>query len=207
MPGGKGGVRPALNLATRPFRNERLPSLLFGLAAAAVLALTAQHALTLMDLLPGRVSALDREAVTLEQEVTRLQSEATSLRGPRPDPQRLKQWVALRGLVDRRAFSWSALLASLEDVLPTGARLVSITPNLRDGQVWLDIAAVARRFEDRQALLHSLEESPQFEEVFLRNAGESDRGEEFNYSARYLPGVPAPGPSPAPALPASESQS
>jgi Tfp pilus assembly protein PilN len=200
-------MRPALNLATRPFRNERLPSLLFGLAAVAVLALTAQHALMLKDLLPGRVSALDREAVTLEQEVARLRSEAQSLQGPRPDPERLKQWVALRGLVDRRAFSWSALLASLEDVLPTGVRLVSIAPNLRDGQVWLDIRAIARRFEDRQALLHSLEKSPRFEDVFLQSAGESDRGEEFNYSARYLPGVPASAASPAPAAPASEVQS
>lgn len=184
-------MRPVLNLATRPFRNERLPSLLVGLAAAALFVLTVKHALVLKDLLPGRVSALDREAVGLEQEVSRLRADATSLRGPRPDPERVKQWVALRGLVDRRAFSWSGLLASLEEVLPTGVRLVSITPNLKDGQVWLDISAVARRFEDRQKLLHSLEESPQFEEVFLRNAGETDRGEEFSYSARYLPGVVA----------------
>lgn len=184
-------MRPSLNLATHPFRNERLPSLLVGLAAVAVLVLTVKHALLLKELLPGRVSALDREAATLEQEVSRLQTQAAELRAPRPDPEKLKQWVGLRGLVDRRAFSWSTLLASLEVVLPAGVRLVSITPTLKDGQVWLDISAIARRFEDRQKLLHSLEESPQFEEVFLRNAGETELGEEFSYSARYLPGVVA----------------
>ena len=110
----------------------------------------------------------------------------------------------LRALVDRRAFSWSALLASLEELLPAGVRLVSITPNLKDGRVSLDIAAVARGFEDRQALLYSLQESPQFEEVFLRNAGETDLGEEFGYSARYLPEAVAEKPEKPAEAPASE---
>jgi Tfp pilus assembly protein PilN len=184
-------MRPALNLATRPFRNERLPMVLVGLAAAALLALTVRHAFVLKELLPGRVSALDREARGLEQEVSRLRQEAARLRGPRPDPERVKQWMALRGLVDRRAFSWTTLLASLEDVLPLGVRLVSIAPLLKDGKVTLDISAVARRFEDRHLLLRALDESPEFEEVFLRTAGDTDRGEEFTYSTRYLPGVAA----------------
>ncbi len=199
-------MRPALNLASHPFRNERLPSLLVGLAAAAVLVLTVRHAVMLKDLLPGRVSALDQEAVGLEQEVARLRREANDLRAPRPDPERVKQWMALRALVDRRAFSWSALLASLEGLLPTGVRLVSIAPNLKDGQVWLDIAAVARGFEDRQALLYSLQKSPQFEEVFLRNAGETEQGEEFGYSARYLPGEAEKPPAP-PSEDAARSES
>lgn len=188
-------MRPALNLATRPLRNERLPSVLVALAAVALLALTLKHAVMLKDLLPGRVSALDHEAAALEEEVVKLRGEAADLRGPRPDPERLKQWAGLRGLVDRRSFSWSTLLNSLEDVLPPGVRLLSIAPNVKDGQVWLQINAVARRFEDRQALLRSLQQSPEFQEVFLESAGETEAGEEFTYVARY---TPAPPPAPQP---------
>lgn len=195
-------MRPALNLATRPLRNERLPSLLAALAAVALLAVTVKHVLMLKDLLPGRVSALDHEAAALEEEVVKLRGEAADLRGPRPDPERVKQWAGLRGLVDRRAFSWSTLLNSLEDVLPAGVRLVSITPNVKDGQVWLQINAVARRFEDRQALLRSLQQNPEFQEVFLESSGDTESGEEFTYVARYTPGPP-----PAPHPPAEGGKS
>jgi Tfp pilus assembly protein PilN len=191
-------VRPALNLASRPFRNERLPTVLVALAAAVLVLVTARHAFVLKDLLPGRVSALDREALGLEQELARLREEASRLQGPRPDPERLNQWTALRGLVDRRAFSWTTLLASLEDVLPQGVRLVSIAPLVKDGRVSLDISAVARQFDDRHQMLRALDESPEFEDVFLRTAGESDQGEQFTYTARYLPGVARPAAEPAP---------
>ena len=148
---------------------------------------------------PDRVSALDREALALEQELRRLREEAARLRGPRPEPERVKQWASLRALVDQRAFSWTTLLASLEDVLPDGVRLVSIAPLLKDGRVTLEITAVARQFEDRHHLLRALDESPEFEDVFLRTAGDSEHGEEFTYTTRYLPGggVAARGAGPA----------
>jgi Tfp pilus assembly protein PilN len=198
-------MRPALNLASRPFRNERLPLALVSLAALALAVLTVRHVVMLKDLLPGRVSALDREALAFEQELAGLNQEAARLRGPKPDPERLKQWTALRGLVDKRAFSWTTLLSSLEDVLPTGVRLVSIAPQLKDGKVTVDIAANARRFEDRHELLRAMDKSPEFEDVFLRTAGETERGEEFTCSTRYLPGVaarPRPAAAPAPEEPA-----
>ena len=182
-------MRPALNLASRPFRNERLPALLVALSAVALALVTLRHAFVLKDLLPGRVSALDREALGLERELAELRDEEGRLRAPRPDPERLSQWKALRGLVDQRAFSWTTLLASLEDLLPQGVRLVSITPLVKDGRVTLDVIGVARRFEDRNQLLRALDESPEFEDVFLRTASDSDRGEEFTCTARYLPGV------------------
>jgi Tfp pilus assembly protein PilN len=191
-------VRPVLNLASRPFRNERLPALLVSLAGLVLVLVTVRHVFMLKELLPGRVSALDREALGLEQELSRERQEAARLRGPKPDPERLKQWTALRGLVDKRAFSWTTLLSSLEDVLPIGVRLVSIAPTLKDGKVTLEISAIARRFEDRHELLRALDKSPEFEDVFLRTAGETDRGEDFTCTTRYLPGVARPA-APVPA--------
>jgi hypothetical protein len=51
-------------------------------------------------------------------------------------------------------------------------------------------------------MLRALDESPEFEDVFLRTAGESERGEEFTCTTRYLPGV---APRPAAAEPAPEA--
>jgi Tfp pilus assembly protein PilN len=191
-------MRPVLNLASRPFRNERLPLVLVSLAALALAVLTVRHAVMLKDLLPGRVSALDREALGFEQELAGLRQEAARLRGPKPEPERMKQWTALRGLVDKRAFSWTTLLSSLEDVLPMGVRLVSIAPQLKDGKVTVEISAIARRFEDRHELLRAMDKSAEFEDVFLRTAGESDKGEDFTCSTRYLPGVASRPPVAAP---------
>jgi Tfp pilus assembly protein PilN len=197
-------VRTGLNLASRPFRNERLPLVLVSLAALALAVLTVRHIVVLKDLLPGRVSALDREALGFEQELAGLRQEADRLRGPKPDPERLRQWTALRGLVDKRAFSWTTLLSSLEEVLPIGVRLVSIAPQLKDGKVTIEISAIARRFEDRHELLRTMDKSAEFEDVFLRTAGDSEKGEDFTCSSRYLPGVasrPRPAAAPAPEEP------
>ena len=67
-------MRPA-NLARLPFRNERLPNLLFAAAAVALAALTVRHALIVRALLPGRTSALHDDVTRLEAEATRLRAE------------------------------------------------------------------------------------------------------------------------------------
>ncbi len=95
------------NLATRPLRNEKLPAVLLGLALAVLLAVSVKHLLVLRELLPGRTAAVEGEVRGLEQELLALRNEARSLPRPRPDPRALAEWQAIRGLVDRRAFSWA----------------------------------------------------------------------------------------------------
>src|SRR6185295_11383405 len=98
-----------LNLATRPFRNERLPALLLALAFTVAGAVTLKHALMVRRLMPGRTSGLARQVDDLEAERARLGSEVARLRAPRPEPAVLGRWTRLTELVDRRAFSWSRL--------------------------------------------------------------------------------------------------
>ena len=140
-------MRP-LNLASQPFRNERLPALLLGVAALGVLALTAEHALLLRQLLPGRTSGVRQEAAALEAESARLRAETRSQRSNRPDPAGMTEWALIKDLVDRRAFSWTLLFAHLESVLPDGVHLTSIGPSVRKGELLLDVLAVARTPED-----------------------------------------------------------
>jgi len=192
----------ALNLASRPFRNERLPALLFGAACVLLLALTAEHAIVATRLLPGRTSALMKEVDDLEAEIARVRSEAQSLRGPRPDKATVAQWVLVKELVDRRSFSWTTLLSRLESVLPPDVRLVSITPEAKEGILKLKISAVSRTAEQGLALVGKLAARKEFSQVFLLSQTDApDGGAECTYEMVYVP-LPEPageaGPAPAP---------
>jgi len=189
-------MRPA-NLARRPFRNERLPNLLFAAAAVAVGLVTVRHAFLVRALLPGRTSALHDEVTRLETEAARLRSEQASMRGVAPEPKALARWLVVKELVDRRAFSWTTLFARLEERLPDGARLVSIAPSVRRGEILLDVQAVVRSPEVGWQFMRTLEEGGDFADVFPLSEGVAG---EFHYTMRYRPrSEPAAGdPSPSP---------
>lgn len=180
-------MRPA-NLAGRPFRNERLPNVLTAAAIAAVLAFSVRHAFLVRALAPGRTTALYDEVARLEAESARLRAEQASLRGVTPDPKAVARWVVVKDLVDRRAFSWTGLFARLEDRLPAGARLVSITPSLRRGDILLDVEAVMRSPEVGWQFMRSLDEGGDFADVFPLSEGSNG---EFHYTMRYRPSAPA----------------
>jgi Tfp pilus assembly protein PilN len=197
-------LRPA-NLARRPFRNERLPNLLFAAAALALAALTVRHAFVVRALLPGRTSALHDEVMRLEEEATRLRAEQVSLRGIAPDPKALARWLVVKDLVDRRAFSWTTLFARLEERLPDGARLVSIAPTLQHGDIMLDVQAVVRSPEVGWQFMRTLEEGGDFDDVFPLT---ESQGGEFHYKMRYRPrSTPAVADAPEGGAPAADSAS
>jgi Tfp pilus assembly protein PilN len=178
----------ALNLASRPFRNERLPALVFGAACVLLLALTVRHAVVALRLLPGRTSALMKEVDDLEAELGRVRAETQSLRRPRPDKATIAQWALVKELVDRRSFSWTTLLSRLEAVLPPAVRLVSITPEAREGILKLKIAAVSRTAEDGLALVGKLDARKEFSNVFLLSQTDAgDGGAECTYEMVYFP--------------------
>ncbi|PYQ03665.1 MAG: hypothetical protein DMF82_12615 [Acidobacteria bacterium] len=187
-------MRP-LNLATEPFRNERLPVLALAVAAFAVMVLTVQHALILRELLPERTSGARREAAALDAESTRLRAEARGPRTPRPEPAGLAEWGLIKDLVDRRAFSWTLLFAHLEAVLPDGVHLVTIGPRVRKGEVLIDVAAVARTPEDAREFVRRLEGREEFDDVYLREEG--DRGE-VRFTMKYRPSLSRAVPPPVP---------
>jgi Tfp pilus assembly protein PilN len=194
----------AANLAGRPFRNERLPNLLTAAAAVVLVALTVRHALLVRGLLPGRTSALHDEVARLEAESASLRSEQERLRGVNPEPKALARWLVVKDLVDRRAFSWTGLFARLENRIPEGARVVSIAPTVRRGDILIDLTAVMRSPEVGWEFMRALDAGGDFADVFPLSEGENG---EFHYSMRFRPrpagaasSSPAPAPSPA-ALP------
>jgi len=187
-------MRARLNLASQPFRNERVPALLFGMACVALLAATVQHGLMIRRLLPGQSSALHREVAALEEEAARLRSESAELRGVAlPDKTRVEEWQLVKDLVDRRVFRWTELFARLADALPPDVRLTGIAPAVKDGGVTLNVDAAVKSLESGLAFIQKLEERPEFTDVYPKGVASARTGEEeFSYVMRYLADGSAP---------------
>jgi Tfp pilus assembly protein PilN len=184
-------VRGNLNLASQPFRNQTLATLGFYASAVLLVGVTVKHGLLVRQLLPDRTSAAHSEVRALEEEATRLRREAAGLRLPSPDSASLERWTEIKDLVDRRAFSWTRLLGRLEGLLPGGVRITSIIPNVKAGEVRLEIAAQAESTEAGLALLKRFRDLPEFQDAVPLTATETSSGEgavqEFRYSMTYRP--------------------
>src|SRR5688572_21088171 len=98
------------NLATRPFYNERLAHIVLGVGFALVVALTAYNVTRIIGL--SRVQAeLSAGASRDEARAADLSSRAAAVRRS-IDPKELERVTAAateaNGLIDARAFSWTA---------------------------------------------------------------------------------------------------
>ncbi len=180
-------MNPPLNLARRPFRNERLPTVALTAGCLGLFLASGWHALVARDLAPGRSRDVASEVVKMEDEIATLREESAELRKVSAPPEKLKEWVAVKKLVDRRMFSWTGLFAALEGAMPPGVRLVSVTPNVDRGQTELTLVAVGRSNEDALALMASLQEHPEFEGAFLKGWNEGREGFDITCSVRYAP--------------------
>jgi hypothetical protein len=193
-----------LNLATRPFRNERLPNLLAVAGLFAVLVVSAWHVWVARDVLPDRTSSLIQALGEREAESARIRAEETSLRALRPDAASIAEWKLVKDLVDQRVFSWSTLFSVLEETLPDGVRLEALQPQVRDGQISLEMQASSRTHEEAMLLLSSMEARPEFAGVQPRSRSTLDDGSiaMVLLVKQYLPQEPKPAAVPASPAPA-----
>jgi len=66
-------------------------------------------------------------------------------------------------IIDRRAFSWTALFEHFESTLPADVRITAVQPTVvGDGSVRVTVAVQARRAEDLDAFVEALEASGTF---------------------------------------------
>jgi Tfp pilus assembly protein PilN len=182
-------VKAPLNLAREPFRNERLPTLVLVLGTLALLLASVRQAQVAWELLPGRARDVEREVLALEAEAARLRAESFELRTLQASDDSVREWAAVKGLVDRRAFSWTGLFAALEQALPPGVRLVSVQPGSSTSGAELQLAALGRSSADALALLQALQGHGDFEGAFLNRWAEGRDGIEISCTVSYVPGA------------------
>jgi Tfp pilus assembly protein PilN len=180
-----------LNLARRPLRNERLPTLLLAITCALLGAFTVRHGVVAFELRSGGARDVAGQLVSLERETDELSRQAASLGDRAPVPQQLKEWKTVKQLVDLRAFSWTGLFAALEEVLPPTVRLASVAPSASEGEgTQLTLSAVGRTDDDAVALLKALMGDVRFRGARLLTIGDHEQGVTINCTVRYV-GAPA----------------
>jgi Tfp pilus assembly protein PilX len=182
------------NLSTRPFYNERGIHMAVALVALVVIAFTVWNVARLVTL-TSRRSTLSSASAADEQAAADLRARADAL-------ERSVDAVALgvvaaeareaSGIVDGRAFSWTAFFNRLEETLPPGVMLASVAPSVDRGEVTVSMVVVARRAEDVDDFMERLEASGAFAGVLNVNDTVGEDGlHRASLRGRYL-GAAAP---------------
>jgi Tfp pilus assembly protein PilN len=156
------------NLATRPFYNERPVYAVLVLGALLVALLTLFNVWELVSL-SRRDAALRSRVEQAETDAARFRQEAARARASVDREQLEAVLEASReanGLIDQRVFSWTRLLNQLEETLPPDSRIRAIKQGTGDEGLHIELVLLARRAEDVEAFVNSLEATASFQGVF-----------------------------------------
>jgi Tfp pilus assembly protein PilN len=155
------------NLATRPFYNVRAVHTMIAALALVVLVFTLFNAVQLVRLMASQ-RTLGARAAAQESEAERLRADATRIRTQINQKELEAVSAAAReanGIIDRRAFSWTALLTQLEATLPDDMRITTVQSRLDQGIFKIGLIAEARRAEDVASFIEALEKTGAFKDV------------------------------------------
>ena len=206
-------MRLDINLASQPYEDARQFCMRWGTGVGTLGLLT----LILMTLvITGFINARrDRQAISEKRALIvqrdQLRTQAQQFlnrpenRTTRDDSQFLNQ------LIERKAFSWTKVLESLERVMPPRVHVVSISPELNeDNQLALKMVVAGDSRDRAIELARRMEESRRFAQTAILRAAHADSQtgdtEQVEIVATYVPELlgdnlrttaPAPGNTPA----------
>jgi Tfp pilus assembly protein PilN len=81
----------------------------------------------------------------------------------------------LNSLIDERSFPWTKIFMDLEQTLPPGVRVVSITPRLTNGRAEVTLEVGAQSDESKIAFLKAMETSKQFTGMIIKDEEHRDQ--------------------------------
>lgn len=159
-----------LNLATKPLLNQRRFVVTYGVALTV--ALVALIWLSVHVVRVRRADSLIRAQITqTEDDIQSLQQQQESLRtffGQPVQREKIERAAFLNSLIEQRSFPWTEIFQDLETTLPTGVRLVSIAPQLRNGHLEVKLVIGAQSDDGKLQFLKALEKSKSFSDVEVR---------------------------------------
>lgn len=187
-----------INLASQPYEDARQFWMRWGTAAGALGLLT----LVLLTLVitgffnarRDRLAISQKRALITERDQLRSQAQLflnrPENRTTRDESQFLNQ------LIERKAFSWTRVLESLEKVMPPRVHVVSISPQLdEENQLALKMTVAGDSRDRAIELARRMEESRRFAQTEILRAAhaESQTGdtEQVEIAAIYVPESPA----------------
>src|SRR5215470_8177851 len=182
-------MRLDINLASQRYEDARQFWLRWGTGVALVailtlglLAFTAMNVIyarndrVIISSLRAQIAKRDRDKATAEAILNKPQNRTIRDRSQ-----------FLNDLIDRKAFSWTAVFEDLEKVMPARLHVVSIHPEMGDEQrlkIKLVVAGESR--ERALELVRRMEESPRFKEPQLNSQTPGDKVES-EIIAFYIP--------------------
>lgn len=187
-------MRIDINLATQPYEDARQFWMRWGTAVGALGLLTL--ILLALDVTGWVTARRDREAMSQQRSMIadrdRVRGDAERIlslpenRTTRDESQFLNQ------LIERKSFSWTHVLESLEKVMPPRLHVASISPQLNDDNELALKMTVAGDSRDRAIeLMRRMEESRRFAQtqIIRESSIQSQTGdtEQVEMSAIYIP--------------------
>ncbi|RMG45459.1 MAG: hypothetical protein D6718_07290, partial [Acidobacteria bacterium] len=185
-----------LNLATRPYRNDKPLAVALLVLGAAALAFTGHNAhayltadareAALLEELAGhrqRMASMTKEAQELRKELAAIDMEALA-----------PQAYFVQSIMEERHFSWTRLFGELERVLPWNVRVTSVRPTFESGVVRVQLRGIAK---DDDAYFHFqevLQDAPAFNDVVPGDYQYAEGTDEvaFFLTFRYTPQAEPP---------------
>jgi Tfp pilus assembly protein PilN len=84
----------------------------------------------------------------------------------------------LNSLIDERSFPWTKIFMDLEQTLPAGVRVVSISPRLQNGRAEVTLEVGAQSDESKIEFLKAMEKSKEFTGMVVKDEQRRDTGSE-----------------------------
>jgi len=185
-------VKPVdLNFAGAPFRNNSPYYLGYGIGAFLVVLFTVYNAWAYV--------SYSRSALHLEDAYAANRAKLETLRKESADLQSKIEKVDLgtlngraaftNGLLERRRFSWTDLLNSLEEAQVYQVRLLSLLPRIQEKGILIDARAVAHDLKAMWNFQQNLQIHPKFRRVYPGGWTKSTEENEivFNLAFNYFP--------------------
>lgn len=161
-------MKTRFNLASSPLENNRrfiAGAATLGIVAAAALLFLSVHAMR-----ARRINGAIRADISrLEGQIQASQREQERLRVALKDPKTVEvmnRAKFLNNLIEQRTLPWTKMFADLEQILPPGVRVVSISPQMdKAGHVKVMLVISAVNDEQKMKFVRSMVSSPAFSNV------------------------------------------
>jgi len=159
-----------LNLSTRPFKPYRAASFGLFVLLLVLIAVSVGQVLNYQHF-SSEAAASRQEEQEVRADTDRLAADVQKLNAKMTSGNataKLSEVELLNQLLLRKSFSWTAVFANLEKVMPEDVRLLSLRPFLaEDGRIGLIMEIRGRSLLDANAFLRTLEDSEIFSDVTL----------------------------------------
>ncbi len=170
-------MKVRLNLATSPLQNNR--RFLAGSGALGALALILLIVLSVHDYRGLRANKALRDQIAQSeskiQDLDHRQQRLAAFFKNAQTNEDMQRAAFLNALIAQRSFPWTKIFMDLEQTLPPGVRVVSISPRMQNGKVEVQLVVGALTDEGKLKFLKALEGSQVFSGVQVKQESRRDQ--------------------------------